>query len=91
MISYLIAEFIGNPDRLPFYKNQVFQIMVAQKVFGTKIYVRPTHGYDWKPYVGYDHSFYSLADFFRNWKIVETKVDPNLSRANGFYQTGDPR
>lgn len=91
MISYLIAEFIGNPDRYPFYKNQVFQIMVKQRIFGLKIDVRVTHGYEWKPYVGYDHTFYSLADFLANWKITEIKADPNIAQSFGFQQVERPR
>ena len=90
MISFLIAEFIGDPNRYPFYKNQIFQIKVKQRVFGLKIDVRVTHGYDWKTYVGYDHTFYTLTDFLDNWKIKEVKADPSIARGFGFEQVERP-
>ena len=89
-ISFVTATFIGDPDKYPFTKNHSYVLEIRQKIFGTRLYVSVCHGYEYKHYDGYDHSFYSLHSLLHAWKF-EKLEHPFRAQENGFYQTEDPR
>lgn len=84
-----MAEFIGDMDRLPFVRGQIYPIEVSQRMFGV-IEVTVCRGPDWKPLDGYRHGYRDLHNFLHVWKINEQICKPEAEK-NGFYKVEDPR
>ncbi len=87
-ITHVMAEFVGDMDRYEFVRSNTYPIQITQTLFGHLI-VDVCHGYEWKHYDGYRHSFRDLHDLLHTWKII-TLEHPNRD-THGFRQVPDPR
>ena len=76
-MTYIDATFIGRRDDLGFVKNNRYVLEMFQSYFGSRITVRPVHGYEFKPYDGYTVHYMDMGHFLQDWKIDAYNKGPD--------------